>query len=149
MIIKKMELKHIPMVAEIEKKSFSKPWSEQSITDSFNAKANYFFVAEDNQIIVGYIGLTVSVDEGYILNVAVLPQYRGKGIGDRLVKNTVDFGNSLGLKLLTLEVRPSNISAVNLYQKYSFKEVGIRKNYYSNPQEDALLLTKFYNSYEE
>ncbi len=146
MFIIEMNLFHIPQVAEIERQSFSKPWSEQSITESFNQKCNHFFVSVIDSKVVGYIGITVTVDEAYILNVAVLPEYRGQGIGDKLVDKVLDYGSKNNLQFVTLEVRPSNTPAVNLYTHKGFTEVGRRKNYYSNPIEDALLLTKFYNS---
>jgi ribosomal-protein-alanine N-acetyltransferase len=86
--------------------------------------------------------LSIAADEGYILNVAVLPEYRRKGIGEALVRYVITgFGD---LAFVTLEVRPSNTAAVALYQKLGFERVGERKNYYRNPDENALLLTKFF-----
>ena len=137
---------NIPQIAEIEKASFSKPWSEKSITESFLSQSNIFFVAEINGKIVGYIGMTLSIDEGYILNVAVLPQYRKQGVGRKLVESLISFGENNKLVFITLEVRESNIPAISLYTQYGFSQVGKRKNYYSNPSEDALLLTKYFNS---
>lgn len=146
MIIKEMIEENIPQIAEIEKASFSKPWSEKSITESFLSQSNIFFVAEINGKIVGYIGMTLSIDEGYILNVAVLPQYRKQGVGRKLVESLISFGENNKLVFITLEVRESNIPAISLYTQYGFSQVGKRKNYYSNPSEDALLLTKYFNS---
>lgn len=144
--MKIVELKEseIPIIAEIEKVSFNKPWSEESIRNSFNSKSCKFFVAETEKII-GYIGVSIAADEGYILNVAVFPEYRGRGVGRALVTYLID-KYKYDLKFLTLEVRPSNKSAVNLYSSLGFEKAGERPSYYSNPTENALLLTKYFNS---
>ena len=88
-------------------------------------------------------------DEGYILNVAVLPRYCGQGIGKALVNTVLDYAENNNLAFVTLEVRVSNAPAISLYTSLGFEKVGERKNYYSNPTENALLLTKFYNSEKE
>lgn len=147
MIIETLKESEIPLIAEIERRSFSKPWSEKSIRESFNNPCCKFYTAKEDKI-VGYIGISVAADEGYILNVAVLPEYRGKGIGKSLVKFLIE-NYKRELSFLTLEVRPSNSAAVNLYLSLGFNKAGERKNYYSNPTENALLLTKFFNSEKE
>lgn len=148
MIIESLKETEIPTIAELEKASFSKPWSEQSIKSSFESVSCKFFTAKENGRIVGYIGLSVAADEGYILNVAVFPEQRGKGIGKALVKFLLEkYKNELSF--LTLEVRPSNTAAVRLYSSFGFEKAGERKNYYSHPTENALLLTKYFNSVKE
>ncbi len=147
MIIEELKESEIPTIAEIEKKSFHKPWSEESIRSSFNSSACKFFTAK-SATIVGYIGISVAADEGYILNVAVLPESRGQGIGKALVKFLIEKYRYI-LRFITLEVRPSNYAAVNLYSSLGFEKVGERKNYYSAPTENALLLTKYFNSDKE
>lgn len=139
----------IPAIANIEQSCFSHPWSEQSIKESFQNNCNHFYVAEIEKKIAGYIGVSVMADEGYILNVAVLPDYRGQGLGEKLVNTVLNFAEENNLAFVTLEVRASNTPAINLYTKLGFEKVGERKNYYSNPTENALLLTKHYNSEKE
>ncbi len=141
-MIRELKESEIPIIADIERVCFSTPWSEKSIEDSFCLDCNHFFVCESEGRIAGYIGLSIAADEGYILNVAVLPEYRRKGIGEALVRYVITgFGD---LAFVTLEVRPSNTAAVALYQKLGFERVGERKNYYRNPDENALLLTIFF-----
>ncbi|MCH5304144.1 MAG: ribosomal protein S18-alanine N-acetyltransferase [Ruminococcus sp.] len=142
MIIEELKEIEIPKIAELEILSFSKPWSEKSIKSSFQSPSCKFFVAKKEDI-VGYIGLSIAADEGYILNIAVHPDCRRQGIGKALVKFLVDYYKE-SLSFLTLEVRPSNTAAVNLYSSLGFEKVGERKNYYSNPVENALLLTKYF-----
>lgn len=149
MNIRKMTLKDISEVAEIERLCFSHPWSEESIKDSFDNPCNHFYISEKENKITGYIGLSVIIDEGYILNVAVHPDYQGMGIGKELVKYVNDFAVENNLTFVTLEVRPSNEKAINLYTGFGFKKVGERKDYYSNPKENAFLLTKYYISKKE
>lgn len=144
MLIRELNESEIPIIAELEKASFKKPWSEESIRSSFNNPGCNFFVAEAEKII-GYIGISVAADEGYILNVAVFPECRGKGVGKALVSYLINEYKD-NLRFLTLEVRPSNITAVNLYSSLGFEKAGERPSYYSNPAENALLLTKYFNS---
>lgn len=144
MIIRELTEKDIPVIAEIERQCFSHPWSEQSIKSSFENSSNRFFAAETDGIVIGYIGLSVVLDEGYILNVATLPEYRRQGAAKALINRVIDVYNDK-LRFLTLEVRPSNMAAIGLYEGFGFESVGLRKNYYHNPTEDAVLLTKFFN----
>lgn len=141
MIIRELKGTEVPAIARIEEKCFSNPWSKDSIKSSFANKANRFYVAETDGVIVGYMGLSISVDEGYILNVATLPEYRRQGIAKALINHIINM-YSEKLKFITLEVRPSNTAALKLYEGFGFEQVGERKNYYSNPAENAVLLTK-------
>lgn len=143
MIIREPRETEIYQIAEIEKQCFDTPWSEDSIRASYNNKANRFYVAETDKKPAGYIGLSISVDEGYILNVAVMPAYRRKGVAKTLINEVIR--DNKQLSFLTLEVRPSNTAALGLYKSLGFERVGVRKNYYRNPTEDALLLTLFMN----
>lgn len=135
----------IGCIAEIEKTCFSHPWTENSIAESFENVCNHFYIAECDGKVVGYIGFSVMADECYILNVAVLPQFRGQKIGERLVKTAIEYSINNKLEFITLEVRVSNEVAIKLYEKLGFEKAGERKNYYSNPLENALLLTKYFN----
>ncbi len=141
-MIRELKESELPFIAEAEQICFSTPWSEQSLRESFAQDNNYFYVCELDRKITGYIGLCVAADEGYILNVAVLPGYRGRGFGEELVRYVCE--RFAELEFITLEVRPSNAPAVGLYTKLGFQKAGLRKNYYRNPVEDALLLTKYF-----
>ena len=142
MIIREIVENDISAVAQIERECFSSPWSEDSIRESLLSKSNRFFVADVDGKTVGYMGLSVSIDEGYILNVATLPDYRRRGIAKALVGHVINIYNNQ-LRFLTLEVRPSNTAALKLYENFGFEKVGERKNYYRNPTENAVLLTKW------
>lgn len=149
MIIREMTSEDIKSVAEIEKLSFTHPWSEENLRDSFNSVCNHFYISQKENKVVGYIGFTVAADEGYILNVAVHPDFQGQGIGKALVEKTVNYAVENSLAFVTLEVRESNSKAIRLYGRLDFENVGKRKGYYSNPKEDAILMTRYFNSIKE
>ena len=137
-----MDRSHLAGVAELERLCFSTPWNEAMLEEELYNDTASFIVAEgEDGSVLGYAGLHVILDEGYIDNVAVRPSCRRMGLGDKLLDVFIRFGQA-NLAFLTLEVRPSNTAAVALYEKNGFKEVGRRPNYYDNPKEDALLLTR-------
>ena len=137
-----MDRSHLSGVADLEKLCFTTPWNEAMLEEElYNDTASFIVAQGENGEVLGYAGLHVILDEGYIDNVAVRPEYRRQGIADQLLDVFCRFGEA-HLRFLTLEVRPSNTSAVALYEKHGFKEAGRRKNYYTDPTEDALLLTK-------
>ena len=133
--------KDIGFVAELEKICFNEPWSETTLKEAYQ-RSTRFFVCEIKRKIVGYIGINCIIDEGYITNVAVLPEFRNKGIATALLKSVFDLKEETGLEFISLEVRPSNKNAISLYEKMGFVIEGKRKNFYSNPLEDALIMTK-------
>lgn len=128
-------------IADLEKICFSVPWSEKQLVDSAK-NGTTFFIAEINGNIAGYIGIDTVIDEGYITNIAVSPEFRRKGVASHLLAQTEKFAKSKGLSFITLEVRVSNTVAINLYEKHGFELAGKRKNFYITPTEDALILTK-------
>ncbi len=136
---------HLDALAQLEKICFSRPWSRQMLAEELENNCAAFLVALDGEAVVGYAGVMVMADEGYITNVAVYPEYRGQGIAAQLMQVFCNFAEGNKLAFLTLEVRPSNAAAIALYQKFGFEEVGRRKNYYDLPKEDALILTKYYD----
>lgn len=144
MIIRKMTNADIRFAAEIEKKCFVHPWSEQSIESEFSRENSIFLMAFEGESPVGYIGLSSVVDEGYIGNLAVVEDYRRKGIGKALMNELLTQCKALDLAFATLEVRASNTPAIKLYEGLGFTQVGCRKNYYKEPLEDALLLTLYF-----
>lgn len=137
-----MDRSHLAGVAELERLCFSLPWNEAMLAEElYNPTASYIVAEDANGQVLGYAGLHVVLDEGYIDNVAVRPACRRQGVGDRLLDTFCRFGQA-HLASLTLEVRPSNTAAVALYEKHGFQVSGRRKDYYSEPKEDALLLTR-------
>lgn len=137
-----MTYEHIDDVVIIENESFSLPWSHRGFEDSLNSKYAKFFVAKFEKKIVGYIGLYLAGDAGDITNVAVSSQYRRKGIAGRLIEKVIMYAKENNISVVNLEVRPSNTSAISLYTKYDFKEIGRRRNFYTKPTEDALLMQR-------
>ena len=133
---------HVPQVAELEKLCFSDPWSEQSIASELDNVLALWYVALDGDRVVGYIGSQTVCGETDVMNIAVHPDYRRRGIGQILIEELIREVKNLGSISLTLEVRSSNAPAVSLYEKLGFSQVGLRKNYYRNPKEDALILRK-------
>lgn len=141
-----MEERHIPALAMLEKSCFSAPWSEAALREELQNPCALFLVAENRDgVVQGYIGCQTVLDEGYIANVAVLPDCRRKGIGRQLLAALTVWARENALTFLTLEVRVSNLSAISLYRRTGFRSVGTRKNYYSEPLEDALLMTYYIN----
>lgn len=128
-------------IAEVEKVCFSMPWSENALTESFNSGAD-FWVAEQDGNICGYVGMTSVIDEGYITNVAVLPDFRGFGVAKRLLNMLIEHIKQKQFSFVTLEVRESNKGAISLYEGLGFSFVGKRKGFYKEPKEDAILMTK-------
>lgn len=136
-----IEHRHITDIAKLEKICFSTPWSEDTIADAYK-NGTKFFVCEQNNDVLGYVGISTILDEGYITNVAVFPEYRNLGVGSALIEYLFNFASERGLSFISLEVRPSNSNAIKLYEKYGFKKEGVRKNFYTSPKEDAYILTK-------
>lgn len=137
---------HLDDVYIIETECFSHPWSRHSLENELNNETSLFFVAKEENEVIGYIGMSIVIDEGYIFNVAVRESYRNKGIATALINELVTYGKKNNFCFITLEVRESNLPAISLYSKFGFIKAGERKDYYSNPKENAILMTKyFYN----
>ena len=142
MILTHMRQEHVAQVAELEKLCFSAPWSENSIASELNNPRSFWLVALDGERVAGYVGSQTVMDESDMMNVAVHPDYRKQGIATALIVGLVEELRNRGSHCLTLEVRASNETAISVYRKLEFQEVGRRKNYYRNPREDALILRK-------
>ena len=142
MMIETMKNSHVAQIAELEKICFSDPWSEKSIASELNNDLAFWLTALEEGQVAGYIGSQTVMDETDMMNVAVHPDFRRKGIAEALVNALVDYLKTIGSHCLTLEVRASNTPAITLYEKLGFSEIGRRKNYYRNPREDALILRK-------
>jgi ribosomal-protein-alanine N-acetyltransferase len=139
-IIREMWWADIPRILKIEIMSFSTPWTEMAFLNEIYNLASINKVAVYGNEIVGYICANCIIDEGHILNIAVHPDMRQRGIANALLEKVVDGLSEKGCKSLYLEVRASNISAIRFYEKYGFVSVGIRKNYYTSPKEDAVVM---------
>lgn len=130
----------IDEVLEISSLSFSVCWSKKSYLDELsNPLATYMVVKIDNKV-VGFAGAWLILDEAHITNIAVHPDYRKQKVGSELLKALIDYTKNKGCKSYTLEVRAGNIIAQNLYHKFGFRENGIRKNYYEDNKEDAIIM---------
>ncbi len=133
---------NIDSLLKLENECFSSPWTKAMFLGDLRNPNTCYFAAFDGGEVVGYAGMWLSVDEGQITNIAVSENYRRRKIAGNLIKHLCDECAKRGLSLITLEVRESNTAAVSLYEKSGFEKVGLRKNYYKNPKEDALLMTK-------
>jgi ribosomal-protein-alanine N-acetyltransferase len=136
-----MDIQDIDAVMEIDRQSFPKPWSKETFYRElmFNDHAVYLLMIYEGKII-GYSGMWIIVDEAHITNIAVLPEYRGKKLGAALHQKKIEIAKDHHVKLMTLEVRVSNVVAQKLYEKFGFQIGGLRKNYYTDNQEDAYVM---------
>ncbi len=141
-----MAAEHLDRLEQLERMCFSRPWSKKMLVEELDNQCAAFLVAvePETEKAVGYAGLLVVADEGYITNVAVDPSCRRQGVAAQLLQVFDNFAKGNHLAFLTLEVRPSNAAAIALYEGFGFREVGRRRNYYDLPKEDALILTKYY-----
>ena len=144
MIIRNMTFAHVSQVAALERLCFSDPWSEKSVASELENELAYWLVALDGETVAGYVGSQTVMGETDMMNIAVHPDYRRQGIAEALVIALVTDLKEQGSRCLTLEVRASNAPAIGLYKKMGFEQIGLRKNYYRNPKEDALILRKSY-----
>jgi [ribosomal protein S18]-alanine N-acetyltransferase len=141
MEIRFMTVDDLDAVMEIEYSSFSIPWSREAFYNEIEQNhLSTYLVVEDGERVAGYCGVWLVVDEAHITNVAVLPDYRGQGLGEALMQRIMKIAKEVGARVMTLEVRVSNKAAQGLYRKMGFQDGGIRKRYYSDNQEDALVM---------
>ena len=139
-MIRKMEMADIIEVVEIEKQCFSDAWSQKTLEGGLHNPLDQLFVSMDSGHVCGYSNFRVIAGEGEVLRIAVLPQMRGRGHGKKLMETMVAFARKNRVPEATLEVRSGNLSAINLYKSYGFKEEAIRKSYYHDPTEDAIIM---------
>jgi len=135
--------RHIPEAVRLENISFSVPWSENAFRSELENPKARFFAAEYAGSVIGYIGAHNILSEVFITNISVLPSFRRRGVASKLLKHIIDISVSENADLITLEVRESNMAAIELYQKFGFQKAGVRKAYYEKPTEDAILMTKY------
>lgn len=140
MNIRRIENRDAESLGLLAQKSFTMPWSVKAFGELADDLNSIFYVAEEDGKIIGGCGLTRVLDEGDIHNVMVDSEYRGKGIGTRLMKVLLDEGQKLGIVEFTLEVRVSNAAAIRVYEKSGFISEGIRPGFYEQPVEDAVIM---------
>lgn len=136
-----MTVDDLDEVMEVEVNSFTIPWSREAFFNELtkNQFAQYLIVEVDQRV-VGYCGVWIIIDEAHITNIALLPEYRGMKLGDALMAKVLELAREMGALRMTLEVRVSNVRAQNLYRKFGFVEGAIRKQYYTDNMEDALVM---------
>jgi ribosomal-protein-alanine N-acetyltransferase len=137
-------VEHIDDIMVVEKLSFSIPWSREAFFEEVtgNKFALYLSAVLDGKVI-GYAGMWGVLDEGHITNIAVHPEFRGKGVGSLLLQGLIDMAGAKDISSMTLEVRRGNEAAQGLYTKFGFEVKGIRKGYYADNGEDALIMWKY------
>jgi len=140
--IRKMTQLDIEAVVKIEEESYgSHHWSKESFFNELSNDFAHYFCAIDNENnIIGYIGTWQIIEEAHITNISVKPDYRRKKVGEALLHHAIEDCYQNGIKYITLEVRVSNEKAIGLYEKYGFKSLGTRKEYYQDNNEDALIM---------
>jgi [ribosomal protein S18]-alanine N-acetyltransferase len=139
--IRKMELDDISQVMLVEISSFTSPWTDEIFEQELleNQHAHYY-VLEIEKKIIGYVGMWIIIDDAQITNIAILPGYRGQKLGEKLFRFALQKAVTLGVIRLSLEVRVTNIVAQKMYRKFGLVPGGIRKNYYMDNQEDAIVM---------
>lgn len=139
--IRQMLEKDIEDIVEIEKEAFTTPWSKKAFTSEINENnLAYYLVAEVDGKAVAYGGIWLVLNEGHITNIAVKKEYKGKGIGNKIIEGLICHCIKSGIDNMTLEVRKSNQVAINLYEKYGFLDYGVRPKYYADDGEDAIIM---------
>ena len=139
-----LKLEHVDSVLKIDALSFPTPWSRESFEREIEVnKFARYVVAKKDGVVIGYAGMWLILDEGHITNIAVHPEHRGIGTGNLLLEALIEMCRIESITSLTLEVRKSNLVAQNLYKKYGFLEQGIRKGYYGDNKEDAVIMWKY------
>lgn len=139
-MIRRMSEADLEQLAELEKRCFSECWSYRLLEQGLYSPYDVYYVFEQEGDVFGYANLRVLAGEGEVERIAVLPQYRGKGVGRKLMDAMVRYAVSEGVSALNLEVRESNETAIRLYRSYGFEQIAVRKDYYHNPAEHAVIM---------
>ena len=140
--IRRMKESDIPEVARLEKEIFPDPWSEGAISETFEQEQTLLLVAYEDRKLIGYLILYFVLAEGEIARIAVIPECRRQGVGARMLLELEDLCEDNGITKLLLDVRESNETAISFYTSYGFVQDGVRRNFYSDPQEDGILMSR-------
>lgn len=141
-VIRRMREEDLEQVSRLEEETFSMPWSISAFRDMINHPDAYYFVADDCGRVCGTCGIRNLSGEGELTNVAVQKEYRGAGLGQRLIAEALKEARKAGMQAFTLEVRKSNGAAIHVYEKLGFVSEGIRPRFYEKPAEDAVIMWK-------
>ncbi len=141
-VVRPMEMKDLDAVAELEKACFNSPWSRDALLDSLNRPEYVFLVAEISGEVAGYVGLQCVLDEGNITDICTAPAHRRLGVAHALMGELFNAAKKAGIGSIFLEVRETNLAALSLYEETGFERIGIRKNFYEAPMENAVLMRK-------
>jgi [ribosomal protein S18]-alanine N-acetyltransferase len=140
-VFRYMKEEDIDQILEVEHASFTTPWSREAFYNELhNNKFAVYIVLEEDKKVIGYCGAWIVIDETHVTNLAILPEHRGRKLGEALLRKMMSVATEMGAKSMTLEVRVTNHVAQSLYRKLGFQNGGIRKNYYSDNQEDGLVM---------
>lgn len=140
-MIRPMERRDLASVEEMETFCFQDSWSARILEEGLDSRFDWFWVWEsETGMVAGYCNLRILAGEGELMRIAVRPEFRGHGLGRELMEVLVVFAREQGVKSVSLEVRTGNETAINLYKTYGFQTEGLRKDYYSHPTEDALIM---------
>lgn len=139
-VMRFMKKDDIPQIVTIESCSFPSPWSQQAFLNELQNKFAVYFVAIHDGRLVGYAGMWLFAGEAHVTTIAVHPDFRRRGLGKMLMQTLIGYARGQGADTMVLEVRPSNIPAINLYNSLGFRNIGWRKNYYIETREDALVM---------
>ena len=148
-IIRQAKNSDAEQIGEIEKNCFSQPWTVNQIKKEINNEKAIFIVASADDIICGYISGQLIIDEFYISNIAVSSDFRNLGIATAIIKKLIEILMQMKCALLSLEVRESNVIARKLYENTGFVNLGLRKNFYSAPKENACIYTLYLTNPEK
>ena len=138
-----MTEQHIPAIAGIERQCFSDPWSERALAEELNVPSAVFLTALADGEVAGYMGVHHLGDCAYVCNVAVAPEFRRRSVASSLMEAHILKAREAGMSEITLEVRSSNAAALALYEKFGFRCLGTRPNFYTNPKEHAEIYTLY------
>lgn len=140
--IRLMQKDDIPQIAQLEKETFSLPWNQKALEESFLKETYLFIAASFQKQVIGYIGMYIVLEEGNITNIIVSKKYRRNKIAARMLTDLFLEAKKRGVSRITLEVRKSNEGAIRLYENAGFNQTGVRRNYYEKPEEDAIIMWK-------
>lgn len=140
--IRKMKAEDIPAVAELEKKIFPDPWSEKGIEESYHTDQTILLTAHEEGALIGYLIVYCVLEDCEIAKIAVIPEKRRQGIGARILMELEELCRDNGITRILLDVRESNRTAISFYAGLGFVEDGVRKNFYTDPVEDGILMSR-------
>ena len=144
MIIRTLNEDDIDGILAVERGCFSSPWDKSVILGTISQSSYLYFGALDGDMLCGYASVTLVADECYVNRIAVLERCRKRGIADEIMKNIIAFCESVSAMFLSLEVRSKNVAAIALYEKHGLKQEGLRRKFYREPDDDALIMTRHF-----